>query len=207
MKKLIFTFFAVLLLAPIHVQAQELVAADQVPAGSYALDPTHASLTWKVMHLGLANYTARFTKFDAQLEYDPAQPENSRLSVSVDPMSIRTDYPNKSEKDFDTELGTSEKWFNAGKFPHIKFVSNKIERTGDKTGKVHGTLTLLGVSKPLTLDVTFNGAYTKKPFAEVPALGFSGHAVLKRSHWGLNTYVPMVGDEVELLIEVEFHKS
>lgn len=193
-------------LFPVAAMA-EMTPVKDMPAGLYVLDDSHASLTWKVSHLGLSNYTARFTKMTADLTFDPAAPENSALAVTVDPMSIRTDFPGAAEKDFDKELATDKSWFNAGEFPSIKFVSKKIERTGENTGKLHGDLTLLGVTKPLTLDVTFNGAMIKKPFSEVAALGFSAHGVLKRSEWGFSTYVPTIGDDVELLIETEFHKA
>jgi len=197
---------AALLLTPAAAMAQMTPLAE-MPSGAYELDKSHASVTWKVSHLGLSNYTARFAKMDAKLVFDAKDPSKSTLVATVDPTSIRTDYPNAAEKDFDKKLSTGDEWFNAGKFPEIKFESTKVEKTGEKTGKVHGTLTMLGVSKPLVLDVTFNGAYLKKPFADVPGLGFSATTKLKRSDWGFSTYVPNIGDEVEVLIEVEFHKA
>lgn len=178
-----------------------------MPAGVYTIEPSHASVTWKVNHLGLSNYTARFTGINAAITLDPAKPENSSVTATIDPMSIRTDYPDAAKKDFDKELATSEQWFNAGKFPEIKFVSNKIEITGEKTGKIHGDLTLLGVTKPVVLDTVFNGAYAKQPFADLPGIGFSAKTTIKRSDWGLSTYVPNIGDDVEVWIEAEFHKK
>jgi len=175
-----------------------------VPAGSYKLDPTHASITFKVSHLGLSNYTARFKKFDADLTFDPAKPEGSKLNVSVDPMSITTDYPFPDQKDFDNKLATDEKFFNAGAHPEITFTTTSIEMTGDKTAKVTGELAMLGVTKPVILDVTLNGAMKEHPFAKKPALGFSGTGTIKRSDFGFDHLVPMVGDEVTLLIEAEF---
>ena len=197
---------AVTMALPMLACAQ-MTAAEQLPAGLYKLDKTHASVTWKVSHMGLSNYTARFTKIDADLAFDSVDPTKSRLTATIDPTSVRTDYPNAAEKDFDKELATGDKWFNGIQFPQIKFVSTRVEKTGEKTGKLYGDLTFLGVTKPLVLDVTFNGSYLKKPFAEVPALGFSATARLKRSDWGMGTYIPMIGDEVDLLIETEFHKE
>lgn len=177
--------------------------STDVTAGTYKLDRSHASLTWKVSHLGLSFYTARFTKFDATLNIDPAKPETAKLSVEVDTTSIRTDYPFASRKDFDKELIESPNFFNAKKFPKITFVSTKVERTGDKTAKITGDLTLLGVTKPVTLDVTLNAAIMH-PFAKKPAMGFSGTAKIKRSDFGMTHLVPNVGDDVTLLVEVEF---
>ncbi|MCE2926316.1 MAG: YceI family protein [Rickettsiales bacterium] len=185
----------------------QMTPLAEMPSGKYTLDQSHASVTWKVSHLGLSNYTARFAKLDATLEFDAKDPTKSKLLATVDPASVRTDYPNAAEKDFDKKLAQDAEWFNAGKFPEIKFESTKVEKTGENTGKVHGNLTMLGVTKPLVLDAKFNGAYLKKPFADVPGLGFSATATLKRSDWGFSTYVPNIGDEVQILIETEFHKA
>jgi polyisoprenoid-binding protein YceI len=175
-----------------------------VPAGVYKLDPTHASLTWKVSHLGLSNYTARFTKMSADLTFDPAKPESSAIKVSVDPKSIRTDYPFADKKDFDKNLSMGEEWFNAGQHPEITFTSTKVAMTGAKTAKVSGDLTLLGVTKPVVLDVTLNNALKEQPFAKKPALGFSGTTRIKRSEFGMSKFVPIIGDDVQIIIEAEF---
>jgi polyisoprenoid-binding protein YceI len=197
---------ALLVVAAAPAQAQTTPLAD-MPAGIYTADPTHTSVTWKVSHIGLSKYTARFAKANAELHLDPADPVKSTLKASVDPASIRTDYPKPEEKDFDHKLATDAEWFNADKFPEITFTSTRLEKTGETTGRMTGDLTFLGVTKPVTFDVTFNGAYAKAPFSEVPALGFSARAVIKRSDWGFSTYVPNIGDEVEILIETEMHKK
>lgn len=189
--------------SPLAAYAQMTPLAE-MPAGTYNLDLSHTSLTWKVSHLGLSNYTARFTEMSGTLKLDPKDPTKSQLTVTVNPASVETDYKATEKKDFDKELATGKDWFNAGKFPEIRFVSTRIERTGENTGKVHGNLTFLGVTKPLTLDTVFNGSYAAKPFVEVPSLGFSATATLKRSDWGLSTYVPNIGDNVKILIETEF---
>lgn len=207
-KKFIATrlLLAALLLAPAALptaaQAQNMTAAKDMPAGEYVLDKTHASLTWKVSHAGLTNYTARFTDLDATLDFNPADITKSKLVATVNPLSIQTDYT-PGERDFNKELANDEKWFNAAKFPSIRFESTRIEKTGDNSGKVHGNLTLLGVTKPMTLDVTFNGAYAEQPFSKKPTLGFSATGSLTRSDWGLDTYTPMIGDTVTLNIEAE----
>ncbi|MEL7048237.1 MAG: YceI family protein, partial [Pseudomonadota bacterium] len=124
-------------------------AALDVPAGTYKLDATHASLTWKVSHLGLSNYTARFSKFDATLDFDPAKMDQSKLTVTIDPKSIKTDYPLAATKDFDKKLAEDPEYFNANAHPEITFVSTAVEMTGEKTAKVSGDLTLLGVTKEI----------------------------------------------------------
>lgn len=195
---------AILLATPAFAQTTPW---SDMPAGVYLSDQSHTSVTFKVSHLGLSNYTARFAKAEAQLTLDPADPQKSRLTATVDPASVRTDYPNPQEKDFDHKLATDENWFNAGTFPAISFTATKIEKTGANTGRVTGDLAFLGVTKPVTLDVTFNGAYDKAPFSEKAALGFSAHTRLKRSDFGMTQYAPQIGDDVEIIIETEFHRK
>lgn len=175
-----------------------------MPGGIYKLDPNHASLTWKVSHLGLSNYTARFTSFDADILLTPMKLEKSKVRATIDVSSLETDYPTPEKKDFDKELTTNAGWFNAPQFPEIKFMSNKVEITGDNTGKITGDLTFLGVTKPITLDVTFNKALGNHPFVNKPALGFSATASLNRSDFGMKRYLPQIGDKVDIIIEAEF---
>ena len=196
-------FAAALALAfapPLPASAQ---LATDIPAGTFKLDPTHASVTWKVLHMGLANYTARFTKLDATLTFDPAKPEASKLTASIDPMSIRTDYPFVEKENFDKVLAESAKWFNAGVAKTITFTSTNVKMTGAKTADVTGDLTLLGVTKPVTLKVTFNGGMAAHPFTKKPAVGFSATGIVKRSEFGMKTNIPMISDDVALLIEAE----
>jgi polyisoprenoid-binding protein YceI len=200
------TFIALSLLVISPLAYAATTPVEQMPSGTYTLDTSHSFLHWKVSHLGLSNYTARFTRFAATLDFNAADPTKSKLTVSVDPTSVRTDYPHADEKDFDAKLAKGEEWFNASKFPKITFVSTRIEKTGENTGLIHGDLTFLGVTKPLTLATTFNGAFLEKPFANVPALGFSAISTMQRSDWGFATYVPSIGDAVTIMIETEFHK-
>jgi polyisoprenoid-binding protein YceI len=179
----------------------------EMPEGLYTLDETHASLTWKVSHMGLSNYTARFTDFDAELDFNPKAPAESSLTVTIDPTSLKTDYPYPEKKDFDAKLTKGEDWFNSEKFPKITYTSTKITQTSPNTGTITGDLTFLGVTKPLVLQVKFNDAMAMQPFSKKPTLGFSATGTLSRSEWGMDTYVPNIGDEVELLIEAEFAKS
>ena len=199
-----FIVASALAITPLAALAQTTPIAS-MPAGVYVTDPTHTSVTWKVNHMGLSNYTARFTRVNATLTFDPKDPTKSSLIAIIDPTSIRTDFI--GDEDFDGVLAKNEQWFNAGKYPEIKFESTKIEKTGEKTGKIYGNLSMLGVTKPLTLNVTFNGAYAEKPFMKTPGLGFSANTVVKRSDWGMSQHVPMVGDDVGVFIETEWNKK
>ncbi len=198
-----------MLLSPAQAatSGQKAVSLEGMPSGAYTLDPSHASLNWKVSHFGLSHYTARFLHFDVKLNFDAQNPENSTLEVSIDPKSIQTNYPWPEKEDFDATLANSEQWFNAPKYPAITYKATGIRRTGPNTGIVTGDMTMLGQTHPVSMEVTLNGAYTKHPMAGDPALGFSARGVLKRSQWGMTAYVPFVGDEVTFIIESEFHQK
>lgn len=207
MKKTILALAVAALVSTSPALAQEFTPYAQMPAGVYSLDKNHASLVWKVSHAGLSNYTARFKSFDADITFDPADVTKSSVKAVIDPLSLETDYVATAEKDFNKNLSTQEQWLNAGTFPQITFTSTSIEKTGDNTGRIHGNLTMLGVSKPVTLDTVFNGAYIDQPFSGKPTIGFSATGQMKRSDWGFDTYIPTIGDNVTFMIEAEFVKK
>ncbi len=171
-----------------------------VPAGTYKADGTHTNVLWSVSHFGLSNYIGRFDKIEATLELDPADVTKSSLTVKIDPKSVNVNYPDTS---FATEIA-GEKFFNSGKFADITFVSKEIKTTGDNTGTVTGDLTFHGVTKPVTLDVTFNKALNPHPMSKKPVVGFSAKGTIKRSDFGVSALVGPVGDDVALTIETEF---
>jgi polyisoprenoid-binding protein YceI len=177
-----------------------------MPAGAYAIEKQHASITAKVMHEGFSNYTFRFLRFDAAYKFDPANPTATKLRVMVDPSSIDTDTGNDSfGKMFDTMLA-GEDWFDTKKFPTATFVSTGIDLGNGHRGKVAGNLTLHGVTKRVVLDVTFNGSGWGMPPGTFKS-GFSATTVIKRSDFGMTKFLGGVGDEVTLNIEIEFVKT
>ncbi len=177
--------------------------AVEAPSGSYTLDLGHSSITFRVSHLGLSNYTMRFARFESTVEYDAADPTRSKLTVVIDPKSVRTDYPFPEREDFDKKLATDPEYLNADAFPQIRFVSRAITRTGPNTGRITGDLTLRGVTRPVTLEARWNGAI-EHPFRRVPVFGVSATGSFKRSDFGMTTLIPLVGDEVQLVIEAEY---
>lgn len=166
------------------------------PSGHYVSEPTHTSLTWRIGHMGISQYTARFDKLSADLNFDSQNPTKSSVSASIDPLSVSTGLPK-----FDKEIGEE---FFMGK--EISFKSTSLVQTGPTSGKLNGDLTFRGVTKPVSLDVTFNGGLVH-PYAKVPAIGFSAHGFIKRSEFGLDKFIPMITDEVEIFIETEFLKK
>lgn len=186
----------------------------KAPKGTYKDDPNHSSLTFKILHFGLSNYTARFTKFDATLELDPAKLAASSVSVTIDPTSVKTDYPGDfkaGHKDspynsFEEEIAQGPKYLNAGKFGTITFKSTKVVQTG-KGLKVTGDLTFLGVTKPVTLDATVVGSVEKHPYMGKGVVGFSAQTVFKRSDWGMTGTQAYLGDDVTIIFEGEFDQQ
>jgi polyisoprenoid-binding protein YceI len=177
-----------------------------IPAGDYVLDKSHASLVFKVSHLGFSSYTAAFARFDAKLRFDQNNPVASAVEATIDPKSLTLPSPPPG---FLADL-IGPQWLNTSAYPSITFRSTRIEVTGPDTGKVTGDLTLHGVTKPVTLDVTYNGGYQGHPMDPNARVGFSARGVFKRSDFGIAFGVPApgttmgVGDEVEVQIEAEF---
>ena len=174
------------------------------PSGTYVSDPAHSSVIWKIKHLGLSNYTARFTRMTADLSWNSEDPSASKLTATIDPASVQTAYPFPEKENFDQEIGTSEPFLGG---QPIRFVSTSVEITGDNRGKVTGDLTFRGQTHPTTLDVTFNGSMAEQPGSKTPKIGFSAIAMLKRSEWGLAPNIKSVGSEVTVIIETEFQPA
>lgn len=181
-----------------------------VPAGTYVIDKAHASLNFRVSHMGFSNYTARFTRFDATVQLDPKNPAASSVSATIDPASLQTNYPDPKALDFDKQISGPE-FLDAPKFPQMTFKSTRVEPTGANTAKVTGDLTFHGVTKPVTLDVTYNGGYAKMAMDPSGSrIGFSARGRLNRSEFGAGYGVPAAGsnmgvsDAVEVIIEAEF---
>jgi polyisoprenoid-binding protein YceI len=192
--------------APAAPAATAKPAPPQVPAGDYTLDKSHANLEFKVNHLGFSHYTARFADFDAKLKFDPAHPEASTVEATIDPRSLALPTPPAG---FKGEL-TGKAWLDAGQYPAITFRSTNVEVSGVYSAKVTGDFTLHGVTKPVTLDVVFNGGYAGHPMDPHARVGFSAHGTFNRSDFGIAFGVRAPGttmgvsDAVDVSIEAEF---
>lgn len=183
--------------------------APSVPAGSYTIDRAHATLLFRVSHLGFSNYTARFKKFAATLQFDPAHLAASTVKVTVDVDSLETDFPDPLKVDFNAEL-RGPGWLDSAKYPQMTFVSKRVVATGKNTVRIDGELTLHGATKPMTLSATYNGGYAGHPMDPHARIGFSARGHLKRSAFGVSAGIPAPGttmgvsDDVEVIIEAEF---
>lgn len=199
---------AALLIAASLAQAQMPPAsAEPIPKGAYSLDKAHSSLIFRVNHMTFSTFTGRFTRYDAKLNFDPQKLATSAVEVSIDPRSITSD---NAPEGFIDAL-TSAEWLNAQQFPAMTFVSQRVEMVSGQDLRVHGALTVRGITKPLVLKAKFNGGYAGHPFDPAARIGFSAQGTFKRSDYGISFGIPSaenkfgVGDEVQVIIETEFN--
>ena len=187
----------VLVTAPLASAAPSIDPAA-MPAGTYVLDKTHASLIAKVRHMGLSDFTMRFTDVDATYSWDPKSPQTAEVKATIAAASLDTGFPA-------TNAQFAEEFLAASKHPTITFVSTSIRPTTAGKGTMTGDLTLRGVTKPVTLDVTYNGFEAGERGSKS---GFSANTTIKRSEWGSTFLVgPMLADDVEIVLELEFAKK
>lgn len=185
------------------------LASDTIPKGEYVLDKSHASLIFRVDHLGFSMYTARFLRFDARLAFDPRNLAASALTATVDATSIETDFPTPEIVDFNAVL-QNDQWLDTARYPTMTYRSTGITMTTENQGVMTGDLTLHGVTEPVALDVTFNGGYAGHPMDPNARVGFSATGSLLRSDFGIAYGIPEAGstmgvsDKVHIIIEVEF---
>jgi len=181
------------------------VAAEQ-PAGVYTLDPRHASVTWKIRHGGIGIFVARFDTIAGTLNFNAQNPAASTLTATIAAASVNTGVLNASnERAFDREIATQA--FGSEANPEIKFVSRSIALTGPNTGTITGDLTLRGVTKPITLETSFEGGRFVQ-FRGKQILGFSARGAFNRKDFAAALSNPLadgfVSDLVELEINAEF---
>ncbi|MDF3054440.1 MAG: yceI 1 [Gammaproteobacteria bacterium] len=178
------------------------VIAIHAAPETYTLDNTHTAITFHVNHFGFSNPSGKWMA-DGTLVLDEEKPENSTVNITIKVADIVTGVPKLDEhlqaKDF----------FNVAAYPAATFVSDKVEIVKHGKGKskvdkakVHGTLKLLGVSKPVVLDVKLNKAGVN-PINNKKTVGFSATTTLKRSDFGMGAYIPDISNEVKIEIEAE----
>jgi polyisoprenoid-binding protein YceI len=198
---------AALLLTALGMSAPAAAQDWQIlPPQRYTADPNHMTLVFTVNHLGFSEFTASFDRIDATLDLDVNDPAAARLSVTIPAGSLDLPFPGNGF--LDTMLG--ETWLNAAAHPDITFVSTAVTLTGDRTADITGDLTLRGVTRPVTLQATFNGGYAQPPWEPYSRLGFSATGTILRSDFGMDFGIPAPGttlgvsDAIALIIESEF---
>jgi len=171
----------------------------EVRAGQYVLDPNHASLIWKLNHLGFSTFIGTFNDFEASLDFDPEDIENAGLEVVINTSSLDVDIP-----EFEEEL-RGDNWFDVGVHPQAVYrTTSFLEAIDEDTFIFAGDLTLLGTTAPVNLEVNFHGG-GRNFLTRSYTVGFSGSAKFNRSDFGLDRFTSFgVGDEIDLEIHVEF---
>ncbi len=172
----------------------------KIEAGEYLLDKDHAALLFKINHMGFSSYVGRFNDFEVSLDFDPTKIENSQVEALINMRSINVNNPAFAE----TLEGTA--WLNTNNFPQAIFRSVSVEKIDNQQILVQGELTFLGITKVVTMDVKLNGA-ANNPLTRKYTLGFAANLRFKRSDFGLNKFIPVVGDEVNIEIHSEFHRQ
>lgn len=164
-------------------------------AESFVLDPGHTFPSFEIRHQGISTMRGKFNRSQGRVVLDP-QGASNLIEVSVDASSGDTGHDGLNQK----LLGLS--FFNTSRFPEIRFSASKVDFADNKPVKAHGTLTMLGVTRPVTLEIR-DYACTQQFLTRRPMCGADVHTVIKRSDFGMNYGIPLIGDEVKLAIEVE----
>ncbi len=159
---------------------------------NYSIDPHHTYVLWFINHMGFSTQVGKFP-VSGNLVVDETTPNNSKVNVSIDVSQPVTGIPK-----LDEHLKGKE-FFDVAQFPKATFVSDKMDLTNGKTGTMSGTLTLHGVSKPVTLSVVINNVGIS-PITQQKTIGFTATTLIKRSDFGINAYLPGLGDSVRLVI-------
>jgi polyisoprenoid-binding protein YceI len=168
-------------------------------ADTFDVDPSHTYPYFEVNHLGFSTLRGRFNETSGTFTLDMKNKTGS-VDIVVKVASIDTAHEKR-----DKHLRSPD-FFNAAEFPNMTFKSKKVTINDDKTAKVDGEVTIMGVTKPLTLDVKSINCGTH-PFNKKEVCGFDAEAKLKRSDFGMNYGLPGIGDEITLLIEMEGFKK
>lgn len=176
-----------------------LAAAMAMPAGTYSVDPGHTIASFTLDHLGISSYTGQFGNPSGSLTIDPGNPAAAKVDITFPVADVST-----TSEELDAHLQT-EDFFDAASHPGIRFVSTGVTIDGG-SAEISGDLTMHGVTKPVTLRAKLFGAATN-PMNEKPSLGFMATTTIKRSDFGLTTYLPALGDEVKLALDAAFELS
>ena len=189
----------------IRVLLGTLVAAIAIPAvaaeESFVVEPVHSQPTFETQHIGMSPQRGNFGKVTGKVTLDRAEKKGT-INITIDATSIRT---------FDTRLDAivkGERFFNVEKFPTVTFKSDKVTFDSDRVVGVEGDLTMVGVTKPVSLKVV-NFVCGENPFNKKPMCGAEATATIKRSDWGMTDGLKISnpGDEIKLMIPIEAYKE
>lgn len=196
-------------LAILAWSAMSIAASAQVPGspdpaavqgGRYAIEPMHTQVLFKIAHMGFSTYYGAFSGASGMLMLDPRNAARDHVEITIPIASVHT-----TSAKLDGELKSAD-WFGADQFPTATFRSTQVTMTGPDRASVMGDLTLHGVTRPITLEARFYGAGAN-PMSKAYTAGFEVSGHIQRSAFGVTKYVPMVGDDVTLMISGAFEKQ
>jgi polyisoprenoid-binding protein YceI len=177
-----------------------------ISGGVYSVDPDHTLVVWTLDHLGFTPYTGIFGDITGTLTFDPKQPGAAQVDVTIPVAKVTTASAGLTQHLLRPGKEGGKPDFFGANPPNARFVSTKLVTSG-QTAKLTGDFSFNGVTRPVTLDVTFHGA------GKMPAtmggkenIGFRATGTIKRSDFGLGFAVPLVGDAVKLDIAAAFQK-
>ena len=171
------------------------IAPAQSERIEFSINKPHTVFYFTVFRGGLTRMLGRFREVSGEFSIDPDDPGSAKVSTTIRTESIFTGFQRR-----DNHLRSPD-FFNVKEFPEMTFTSTEVRRTGEKTAKLTGELTLLGVTKPVTFDVTFNRVGINRR-SQKRQIGFSGVGKLNRSDFGMRYAQGFVGDEVTMYVEV-----
>ena len=172
-------------------------------ADTYKVDPNHAWVFFSINHAGWSNAMGLFHTVAGSIMFDKDDVSKSTVSIQIDAASIDTNYDQRN-KDLN-----SPDFLNTAEFPAITFDSTSVEKTGDKTGKVTGNMTIIGVTQPVTLDVTWSGVEQPFPWApDVMRTGFTATGTIKPADFGMAKVAEYgLGPDIQLTVNLEAEKQ
>lgn len=184
-----------------------LTVAPPARADTWTVDRTATQIRFQFDRFGLSRQSGTFRDVDVQLDFTPTDPESGTVVARIKAASIDT-----GVAEFDRLLRSPD-FFDTARHPLVEFRSTSVTKTGERTGRLAGTLSMLGQTHPVTLDVRWN--YTgENPLSSFNPVyqgkwvsGFSARTTLQRSMWGLKRGIPLVPDEVDVTIEIEFVRT
>lgn len=176
--------------------AMLFVAAGVFAQTTYKVDKAHSKVGFAISHMMISEVEGQFNAFDATLVSSKEDFSDATVEFTTDVNTINTNVERR-----DGHLKGPD-FFDAAKYPTITFKSTSFKKTGDKTYKIVGNLTMHGVTKPVTLDATLTGTATGRDGKKIVAFKVTG--VINRIDFGVGTSGPSTGDEVTLTAKTEF---
>ena len=187
----LFLIAALAVLLPLTARAEPV---------AYHFDNPHTQILFFINHMGFSNSAGKFLEYDGTILFDSENPEESSVDITIPVASL-----DMGDETWNEHV-TGEDYLNAAEYPEMTFRSTAIEVTGEKTADITGDLTLHGVTKPVVLKTVLNKV-GPNPMSKKDQAGFSATTTIKRSDFGIDQSIPLVGDEVDIRIEVEAVKG